>query len=468
MKFNVGVTGVVALVLWAAVSLADRRFRALGAWSLAAVGVFVATFVGGFRAYGGPIEAVPDFIANSFRIAAAYSAQMSDAGPARDLYEAAVCVGVLAVFLVWASFRRRRYAAVGLLLCWALFALVKSAFVRHDTSHAFLFFATVPAYFALLLVLPERPIERWTATAACLIVLAVAIHGRVAQSSPQGFSLADCWPDGPGNLRAALHWADARRDARDAARRVTDALRMPASLLHQVSGRPADAYPWEMTLLFANGLPWCPRPIPQSYSAYTPELDELNARHYRAPAGPELVLYHSGAIDGEHPWFVDPLTLRELASRYDVAARSPLYLLLARRSEPRPVEPVPVTTSTVRLGSRVPVPSDSEFLLAAALEFRLTPAGRARDLLWKVYPPRIQLELADGSTREYRIVWRNAVNGLLISELPATLEDVDALWRPEKRTAVTGFTLFADPADFDTTVGLTWLRSTVAKRAKAP
>ena len=97
-------------------------------------------------------------------------------------------------------------------------------------------------------------------------------------------------------------------------------------------------------------------------------------------------------------------------------------------------------------------------MLFACLQFRLTDGGALHNLLWKVYPPTIRLEFADGSIRKHRIVWRNGVSGFLISELPASLNDVDALWNPKKRIDVKAITFFADPADFDGEVEITWQR----------
>jgi hypothetical protein len=244
------------------------------------------------------------------------------------------------------------------------------------------------------------------------------------------------------------------------------AQRLPDWLLARIGTEPIDAYPSEASVLFASGLNWSPRPVCQSYSAYSPELDEANAARYRSPAGPEFVLFELTAIDRQHPWFVDPVTLRELFSRFEVVLKGPQFALLQRRAEPGGAGTTLLDATRTRIGERVVVPRDSNFLLAAALRLRLTAMGRLKDKLWKVYAPSVRVEFENGTEQTYEIVWRNAVSGLLLSELPASLQDVDALWDPAKRTAVTAFTVLADPADFNEEIDLTWLRTTVP--AKPP
>ena len=103
---------------------------------------------------------------------------------------------------------------------------------------------------------------------------------------------------------------------------MRDRLRLSDALLNRIGKAPVDAYPWEATVLFANDLNWSPRPVCQSYTAYQPDLDEANARHYRSPDGPRFILYYPEAIDDEHPYFVDPLTLQELFLHFDVIGRA--------------------------------------------------------------------------------------------------------------------------------------------------
>jgi hypothetical protein len=460
VKFNVGAAALLSLGLWVAVMLAGSQRSRLAWWSLPLSGVFVATFLGCFSIYGGPINAILEFLSGSVRLSTGYSAQMAKAGSRSELALAIVSVAVLAVSVAAAGFRDRRYVGLGVLLSASLFLTFKGGFVRHDPTHVLVLFATVPAIAALFLPPANTRSQKWLMSATCLVMLGAAGYARYGVLSfARQITSEAFFPAGNQYLFDATRWSEFRGGVEDLSRKLMAQQRIPTSLLASIGTGRIDAYPWEMSPLFANGLNWNPRPVPQSYSAYTPELDELNARLYRSPDGPEYILYHLDAIDTQHPWWVDPLTSRELYSRFDVIASGARFLVLKRRPIPRSVELKPTAAASVRLGERIRVPPDHGQLLSVALRFRLTAAGEFRDKTWKVYPPMLKLELVDGSTRIHTMVWRNAVSGLPISQLPVSRYEKTALWDPSKRIGVTAFTVEADAADFNKDVEMTWLQA---------
>jgi hypothetical protein len=466
VKFNTGAAGALSLALWLAVMLVSGRGRAVAAWLVPIAAVFLATLLACFRYYGGPLDAVPEYFASSLRIAAGYSAQLSLVEKGAYAWKALLPLAVVAAAVFAGAFLDRRYALVGVLQAGVFFNLFKSGTVRGDPTHFFTFFQALPGFVALFLILPETTRQKYAAATLCVTVLAYSIYFRGAQFlPPKEFPAAAYLPDGPRNIFNALRWEESRRAVQQRSDLAMARQQLPAAWLDRIGTEPIDAYPSELSVVFANNLNWCPRPMPQSFTAYTPELDELNASRYRAPDGPRWVLFEQTALDRlQHPWFVDPLTFRELYNCYDVAAKSPRYLLLRRRPEPRGFEWEPIDSVRVRLGERIAVPRDDSFVVAAALRFRLTQRGAWADRLWKVYPPTVRLEFANGGETTAQLSWRNAVNGFPVSELPTTLGDVDALWNPARRTPVTAMTLLANSADFEEDVELTWLRTCIPAR----
>jgi hypothetical protein len=425
------------------------------------------TFLACFRYYGGPLDAVPAYFAGSLRIAAGYSAQLSLVEKGAYAWQVLLPLAAVATAIVAGAFLDRRYALTGVLLSGVFFNLLKSGIVRSDPTHFFTFFEALPGFVALFLILPETTRQKYAAAALCVAVLGYSIYFRGAQFlPPKEFPAAAYLPDGPRNILNALHWEESRRAVRQRSDLTIVRQQLPATWLDRIGTEPIDAYPSELSVVFANGLNWCPRPMPQSFTAYTPDLDELNASHYRAPDGPRWVLFEQTALDRQHPWLVDPLTFRELYNCYDVAAKGPRYLLLQRRPERRGFDWEPIGSVRLRLGDRIAVPRDDSFVVAAALRFRLTQRGQWADRLWKVYPPSVRLEFANGGEMTSHLTWRNAVNGFVVSELPTTLGDIDALWNPARRTAVKAMTLFADSADFEEYVEVTWFRTCIPARPR--
>jgi hypothetical protein len=107
-----------------------------------------------------------------------------------------------------------------------------------------------------------------------------------------------------------------------------------------VDGRPVDALPWEVSLVWAYGLDWRPLPVIQDYSAYTPELDRRNAEALAAGDGPEFVIRHLGfdqsslvGVDGRLTVFDAPLEQRALLCGFRAVATTDRYQLLERTAD---------------------------------------------------------------------------------------------------------------------------------------
>src|SRR5205085_1685863 len=64
-----------------------------------------------------------------------------------------------------------------------------------------------------------------------------------------------------------------------------------------VGDAPVDLFSYSQGVLLLNDLNYRPRPIFQSYSAYTSYLAAVNAHHYRGGAAPEFVLLNLQPID---------------------------------------------------------------------------------------------------------------------------------------------------------------------------
>lgn len=93
-------------------------------------------------------------------------------------------------------------------------------------------------------------------------------------------------------------------------------LRSTAEKLPIPKGSTVDAFPWDITDLIVNGLNYVPRPVIQSYSAYTDHLLDLNAKHFRSTAAPMFLVLKGQSIDQRFPPDLDGPALVEIGKRY--------------------------------------------------------------------------------------------------------------------------------------------------------
>jgi hypothetical protein len=120
------------------------------------------------------------------------------------------------------------------------------------------------------------------------------------------------------------------RNRHEAARNaIRSGLSMPA-----LPDGTYDVYSYDQADLFALGLKWSPRPVFQSYSAYTPKLAALNAAHLSGPAAPDHLLFAVQEIDGRLPALDDGASWVPILERYQLRAKG-RRLLLDRNASPR-------------------------------------------------------------------------------------------------------------------------------------
>lgn len=232
-----------------------------------------------------------------------------------------------------------------------------------------------------------------------------------------------------------------------ALKRIAAAESLPA-----VAG-PADIYPFDQAVLLANGAAWQPRPVFQSYSAYTESLALRNRQHLLGPAAPEHVFFRIETTDGRLPALDDGASWPALWSRYEAIGSGGRFLHWRQRPSPERLPDLePVHRLSARLGAPVDLPhTDGDGWMWAQIDVRPTLAGRIAAALYK--PPALQLDLllADGSRREFRFLADSSRAGFLLSPVVMTTEDFAALGSdqpPPSRRVVRSIVISSRDASF--------------------
>ena len=98
----------------------------------------------------------------------------------------------------------------------------------------------------------------------------------------------------------------------------TNNIKLPDSILERIGSKTIDVYPWNIQLLIENKLNYLPRPVIQSYTAYTPYLENLNFNHYNSTKAPDYVIYDYASIDGRYPLFDESKVNLALLKNYEL------------------------------------------------------------------------------------------------------------------------------------------------------
>lgn len=383
MKFNSGLVAVGAVGLTAVV--VAPSLLTLARLVLAGVGTFVACWAGTGNALGD----VPAWVHGSVEVARGYSSAMGiEAGPRSDYPIALGVVAALAVVLVLATWRDRtlRRLAAFVVVAVLVFLKYKHSFVRHDTVHAH---ELLTAALLLPIGLVRRRRTDYVAV-ALTAAFAVLLGGTAARlyavsdlAAPRRFAaqaleVAEGGATLDAEVRAAYH-----------AFRPVD----PA-LVAIVGDRDVHVDPWDTSVAWAHGLRWDPVPVFQSYSAYTPYLDDRNAAAVAAPDGPDVILRRvpPPAIDSRAPTFDSPAYQLAVVCHYRLEAERGGWQLLERTAN-RCGAPVSLGTVAAPAGGvvAVPAPRDPNSLVVARFDLDLPDDFGRRDLLLKAAAVGIEL-----------------------------------------------------------------------------
>ncbi len=424
-------TGLMEGAAVVGVVAADNIFRRRHfPWILPAWAAGILFF---WLAAGQHFYSLKPFLFNSWQITSGYTEAMLLAGKTevRDTIGFLVVAGLLCGLMGRLAWLRHRYFGLPPLLGLAmiLFIVFKLGFIRNGWQHA-----TTSALALVLIALAGLA----AAQSRGKFVAGIAA-GMLAMALMFTAVIFNCWlpGDGFGKQLAGTFSFDSL--SAPVAAPVTGYLRgnyeksvadgRKAFPLPPIAGG-VDLYSYDQTILFANGLPYAPRPILQSYSAYTPALAGLNAAHLRSAQAPGSILFAVQTIDGRFPSLDDGLSWPELLARYDLKGavdKPEKFLLLTRAPMPRKMELTPLQKISARFGEQVGLPAMTNGLIWAEIEIKKSLAGTLVAAFYKPPALRIAVSLKNHAQKTFRLIPGLAAGGFLLSPLVADTKSFAAL-----------------------------------------
>ncbi len=415
-KLNTGVfAAAMALVVVAAISPRPRRDVAVlvASAAIATLAIWIGTAqqLGDLAAY----------VRSSLDVISGYSEAMSLTKPALVwTYTVFAFIAAVAAWAAWTSssgWTTAKRLALGALVALLLFATWKSGYVRFHAAEAILI-----ASLTGLILLPSA-VGRGTLVALVGSFL-IAFLG-ITQVTPASYA---GMPASARSLAqqvstAAAFWAW-EGAARRSEVRLASELAVPQDVLAALDGVTVDFDPLEAGLAAAYpSLRWRPMPVLQTYSAYTPLLDQLDAELLRSASRPQRILRHvtggytldgrqgSGSIDGRFYWFESPAATVERMCRYREVLASADWQVLADTGRACGA-PTPLGVTVAAAGATVPVPTApaGDLVVVRVDGVNSGLAARLRAILWR--SPSWYVTL---NGMRYRLVPGTASQGLLLS-----------------------------------------------------
>lgn len=344
---------------------------------------------------------------------------------------------VLYVLLAWMlirqavlfGLRRSRLTALFffLVLSASLFLSFKSAFVRHDGGHAII--AMNVALIVLCVAwarfdLPDAGRWKWLLVAALLwfAVMDGFREWSVVRHLPQW------WVGQQASLGALVDRVLRPTVIPDAFRAANARIREQ----HPLEPLPGavDVYSTNHAVALAHGMSWRPRPVLQSYSAYTPALARLNRDHLLGVEAPDWVWFTVEPIDGRLPSQEDGASWPVLLRDYEPVQRVQGGVVLKRLAQGAVSAPAPGPVLLKRraaLGERVELPPDAG-PMTLSVDVRRNLLGRLLQTFFKARSLALEVELASGEKRRLRVVSGMLVEPVVLSPLVENTDEFAMLY----------------------------------------
>ena len=182
-----------------------------------------------------------------------------------------------------------------------------------------------------------------------------------------------------------------------------------------IGNNTMDVLPWEISLAYAYGFNWDPAPMFQSFTAFTPYLDQMNSRHYNGSEAPMYVLYKLETVDGRYPLFDEPATMLQLACNYRIVGFDHAFFILKRGVDAcGGHEFLSLGTADSEFGRPVAVPAVANGSVIAKVFLRQNVLGEVVSLPYKLPPVTIEMQFSDGRNGTYRFIPSVGEDGLLL------------------------------------------------------
>lgn len=271
-------------------------------------------------------------------------------------------VGTLVYTLLWKKgiFSRREELYKGLVivfLCAAgLFVIYKQGFVRADPGHMLEFFKCSTLMILCICIFQGGERKKWGLPVVLLLFVPIGYAGIKL---------------GQGDFIGWQHKTDKSTYFKDMAAFTPESAyqihpnnnQMPASVKSRIGNSTVDMYPWNAYMLLENKLNYRPRPVMQSYVAYTKYLEDQNFDYYNSDKAPEFVIYayEPEDIDQRYCFFDEPKMQLALLKNYTQVEAFEMngsrFLVLQKKKDASPVKLELVKEYALLLGSPI-VPKD--------------------------------------------------------------------------------------------------------------
>jgi hypothetical protein len=329
------------------------------------------------------------YLLNGFEIINYYNDAMYIPSKFNSLITALIIIFILLSFTFYIVYKKlildKKYIKFHLLLSlFYLFILFKQSFVRSDISHNETFFLAFPYLFLFQSFFFKKSkinIIRFKFIFVILTIISIPfINNRYILQN---------------NLKSNFNYFTTS-DNNNNFLKTSSIDILPDRFLNIIKNKSVDVLPTDINVIYFNKLNYCPRPIIQSYAAYSKNFLNLNLDKYNSENGPEFIIYHDGVkIDKQHPFWQDSFVEIAMIQNYDIidsfTFKNKKSIILLKKSFKNLVyKKKLIIDSIVNLNSVLSIPKSNNMIFMEC-EIEYTFIGKFLRFFYQPSPLNIKL-----------------------------------------------------------------------------
>jgi hypothetical protein len=197
---------------------------------------------------------------------------------------------------------------------------------------------------------------------------------------------------------------------------------LPIEVIDSLKKGTVDILPWEISYIMVNKLKYNPRPIVQTYQAYSGYLDSLNAHKYESLTAPDYLLYQELPYREQYFFFYEGLTKKAILKNFEYQSFLKVkqekgtfdtLLIFKKLEKPRKEIIISKKAKPIATFSKLLLPP-TQNILFVKWNLKYSWLGQMSKILFQ--PPYLfgVFEYSDGSSERFRLA-PNVMNGGVIA-----------------------------------------------------
>lgn len=304
----------------------------------------------------------------------------------------------------------------GICVMYVIF-IRKQAYLRGDVQHLYEFFCYGPLVLIVGNFLYFRNNTQKVFSAAILFILIITLFFK----TEKGRKIDELFSFRFSNISNYIKDFSNSGDPQYLTQQ--DKRYIPQAALNKIGNSSIDIFPWDCAYLIENKLNYTPRPIFQSFSAYTKYLQDINYNFYVSNA-PEYIVFDYETIDNRYPANDEPMLTLFILKNYNISdtftSNERLRSLLVKKDKTVKLVEKKIEERKLKLSDNIPVLPGTNFIRA-----NVSYSFKGRKTAFTSRPPNIDIQYTteSGSTHVYRTSIELLKAGVITEKLIASHQD---------------------------------------------